>query len=235
MRNQINKDFSKLEENLGIFFQNKEILITAFCHRSFLHEFKNISISHNERLEFLGDAVLELIVSEYLFERFPQKTEGELTLLRSALVNCDSLSQTAKELNFDQYLLLSKGEEKTEGRNKARILANTFEAFVGALYLDKGYLECKNFLQKHLLKKLPEILEKRLYKDAKTIFQEKAQEILGITPTYKVLKETGPDHQKRFLVGLFLGDEFVAEGEGSSKQEAGERAAQKGLKIKNWD
>lgn len=232
---KIPKDFSKLEEKLKIFFEKKEFLITAFCHRSFLNENPDFSFGNNERLEFLGDAVLELVVTEHLFKEFPQSTEGELTLLRAALVNTEKLSQLAKELGFEEFLLLSKGEEKAQGKGRLTILANAFEAFIGALYLDKGYEACREFIKKFLLVKLPEIIEKRLFKDAKTLFQEKAQEILGITPTYKVLKEEGPDHQKKFIVGVFLGEELIAESEGSSKQEAGEKAAQLALKIKGWE
>lgn len=228
------KDFSLLEKKLNVSFKNKDLLITAFCHRSFLNENPDFKFDNNERLEFLGDAVLELIITEYLFYRFPSKREGELTNLRAALVNANMLYKLATELGFNDFLLLSKGEEKDRGKGRRYILADTFEAFIGALYLDKGIEECKKFLKRFLFPKIDEILKKGEIKDAKSRFQEEAQERLKITPTYKVLEEWGPDHAKHFLVGVFLGDELVAEGEGSSKQEAEEGAAKKALQIKRW-
>jgi len=228
------KDFSLLEKKLNIHFKNKDLLITAFCHRSFLNENPDFKFGNNERLEFLGDAVLELIITEYLFYRFPSKREGELTNLRAALVNANMLYELATELGFNDFLLLSKGEEKDTGKGRRYILSDAFEAFIGALYLDKGIEECKKFLKKYLFPKIDEILKKGEIKDAKSRFQEEAQERLKITPTYKVLEEWGPDHAKHFLVGVFLGDKLIAEGEGSSKQEAEEEAAKKALQIKRW-
>jgi len=228
------KDFSKLEEKLKIFFKNKGILIEAFCHRSYLNEHPEFPYNHNERLEFLGDAVLELVVTEYLYKNYPEKTEGELTSWRAALVNAKMLAEVARDLGFNDFLLLSKGEEKEVGKARMYILANTFEAFVGALYLDQGYEACKDFIEKNLIKYLPEIIEKKLFKDPKTRLQEEAQERLKITPTYKVLEEFGPDHAKHFVVGVFFGKDLIAKGEGSSKQEAEEEAAKKALQIKNW-
>jgi ribonuclease-3 len=228
------KDFSPLEKKLNIFFKNKDLLIQAFCHRSYLNENPDFPLSHNERLEFLGDAVLEQVVTEYLFKNFPQKSEGELTSWRAALVNAKILSQIAKKLGFNDFLLLSKGEEKQTGKAREYILANTFEAFVGSLYLDQGYKVCQKFIEKYLIKELPKIVEAGLFKDAKSRFQEEAQERVGITPTYKVLKEWGPDHAKHFLVGVFLKENLIAKGEGFSKQEAEEEAAKKGLEIKGW-
>ena len=218
---------------LSIKFKNENLLIQAFCHRSFLNENPNFNLNHNERLEFLGDAVLELATTEYLFNSYPEKSEGELTSWRAALVNANQLSEIAKELGFEDFLLLSKGEEKERGKARKYILANTFEAFIGALYLDKGYKNCKNFLNKCLFVKLKEIIEKGLFKDAKTLFQEIAQEKVGVTPVYKVLKEWGPDHLKEFLVGVFLGEELIAEGRGFSKQEAEQQAAINALKVKS--
>lgn len=228
------KDFSKLEKKLNIKFRNKDLLKQAFCHRSYLNENPDFPLEHNERLEFLGDAVLELVVTEYLFNNYPKKTEGELTNWRSALVNSQMLSKIAKELNFNDFLLLSKGEEKDIGKAREYILANTFEAFIGALYLDKGYEFCKEFIKKNLIIHLAEIIKKGLFKDPKSRFQEEAQERLKITPSYKVLEESGPDHAKRFVVGVFLDNQMIAKGEGSSKQEAEEKAAEKALKIKGW-
>jgi ribonuclease III len=229
------KNFSILEKNLGLEFSNKDLLITAFCHRSYLNEHPDFHLPHNERLEFLGDAVLELIVTEYLYTKYPEKNEGELTNWRAALVNAKILSDLARELGFNDFLLLSKGEEKETGRGRQYILANTFEALIGSIYLDQGYEVTKGFVEKNLIeRKLPEIIEKGLFKDPKTRFQEEAQERVKITPTYKVLEEWGPDHAKHFLVGVFLGEELVAKGEGSSKQEAEQDAAENALKIKGW-
>jgi ribonuclease-3 len=228
------KNFDLLEKKLNINFKDKDLLITAFCHRSFLNENPEFYLPHNERLEFLGDAVLELVVTEYLYKNYPDKNEGELTNWRAALVNARMLSEIARNLGFNDFLLLSRGEEKETGKARMYILANTFEAFIGALYLDQGYKACKDFIEKHLIVKLPEIIEKGLFKDAKSRFQEEAQERVGITPTYKVLEEFGPDHAKHFIVGVFLKDELVAKGEGSSKQEAELEAAKKALQIKGW-
>jgi len=228
------KDFSLLEKRLGLNFKNKDLLIQAFCHRSYLNETPKFYLSHNERLEFLGDAVLELVVTEYLYKKYPKKSEGELTNWRAALVNAKMLSKIAKGLGFNGFLLLSKGEEREEGKARMYILANTFESIIGAIYLDQGYVVCQGFIEKKLIKELPEILAKKLYKDPKSRFQEEAQERVGITPSYKVLEEWGPEHAKHFLIGIFLKDELVAKGEGSSKQEAEEDAAEDALKIKGW-
>jgi ribonuclease-3 len=229
------KNFLILEKSLGLEFKNRDLLIEAFCHRSYLNEHPDFYLPHNERLEFLGDAVLELIVTEYLYKKYPEKNEGELTNWRAALVNAKILGELARELGFNDFLLLSKGEEKETGKARLYILANTFEALIGAIYLDQGYEVAKNFVEKNLIeRKLPEIIEKGLFKDPKTRFQEEAQERVKITPTYKVLEEWGPDHAKHFVVGVFLGNELVAKGEGTSKQEAEEEAAKNALKIKGW-
>lgn len=228
------KNFSELEKKLNFKFYNKNLLIQAFCHRSYLNENPNFFLSHNERLEFLGDAVLELIVTEYLYQKYPKKTEGELTNWRAALVNAKMLGNLSKNLGFNDFLLLSRGEAKELSKARDHILANTFEALIGAIYLDQGYKASQNFIKKHLIIKLPEIIKKGLFKDAKSRFQEEAQERVNITPTYKVLKEWGPDHAKHFIVGAFLDKELIAKGEGSSKQEAEIEAAQNALKIKEW-
>ncbi len=228
------KDFRELEKKLNLQFKNKELLIQAFCHRSYLNENPGFRLPHNERLEFLGDAVLELVVSEDLYLNYPEKSEGELTSWRAALVNAKMLAEVARKLSFNDFLLLSKGEAKEEGKSRMYILANAFEAFIGALYLDQGYKASQAFIKKNLISQLPEIIEKKLYKDPKSRFQEEAQERVGITPIYKVLEEWGPDHAKHFLVGVFLGEELVAKGEGSSKQEAELEAAEHALKIKGW-
>lgn len=228
------KDFSIFEKKLSLKFKNKDLLTQAFIHRSYLNENPDFHLSHNERLEFLGDAVLELVVTEYLYQEYPLKSEGVLTNLRAALVNSKMLSKISQDLGFNEFLLLSKGESKELGKARKYILANTFESVIGALYLDGGYRPCRDFIKKNLIKELPVIIEKRLYKDAKSHFQEEAQERAGITPSYKVLEEWGPDHAKQFIVGVYLEDELVAKGEGSSKQEAEEGAAQNALDIKNW-
>lgn len=228
------KDFSSLEKKLGVNFKNKDLLIQAFIHRSYLNENPDFHLFHNERLEFLGDAVLELVVTRYLFESYPKKQEGMMTNWRAALVNSKMLSKIAKKIGFNGFLLLSQGEEKETGKARQFILANTFEAFIGALYLDQGYDVCNEFIRQHLIKTLPEIIKKGLFKDAKSSFQEQAQEKVAVTPSYKVLKEWGPDHEKNFVVGVFLKEKLIAEGIGSSKQEAEESAAKKALEIKNW-
>lgn len=227
------KEFNLLEKELGIEFKNKELLKEAFTHRSYLNENQSFSTSHNERLEFLGDAVLELAVTDYLYKNY-SNPEGELTSWRAALVNSQILSQTSRDLGFNDYLLLSRGEEKDTGKARDFILANCFESFIGAIYLDQGYETAKNFIEKTILKKLPDIIEKGLYKDAKSHFQEVAQEMAKITPVYQVIKEWGPDHARHFVVGVFLGKELIAEGEGSSKQEAEQEAAMRALEIKGW-
>ncbi|MCP6719454.1 MAG: ribonuclease III [Patescibacteria group bacterium] len=228
------KDFSLFEKKLNLKFKNKDLLTQAFVHRSYLNENPDFHLSHNERLEFLGDAVLELVVTEYLYKKYPGKAEGELTNWRAALVNSKMLSKIGEELSLNDFLLLSKGESKELGKARRYILANTFEAIIGSVYLDIGYEVCENFIKKHLIKELPVIIEEGLYKDAKSLFQEEAQERVGITPSYKVLKEWGPDHAKEFIIGVFLEKELVAEGQGSSKQEAEDDAAQEGLKAKEW-
>jgi ribonuclease III len=227
-------DFAKLEEKLGLEFKNKDLLTQAFVHRSYLNENPEFGLSNNERLEFLGDAILEHVVTEYLFLNYPKKAEGELTSLRAALVNTKMLSKVAQDMGFNEFLLLSAGEIKENGRARQYILADSFESFIGSLYLDQGIDICKDLIQKHLIKELPRVIEEGLFRDSKSTFQEKSQEKIGITPTYSVLKDWGPDHEKTFVVGVYLKDELIAEGQGSSKQEAEEKAAEKALRIKNW-
>ena len=228
------QDFSKLEKKLNIKFKNKDLLVQAFCHRSYLNENPDFKLENNERMEFLGDAVLELIVTEYLFGKYPKKPEGELTNWRAALVNAKMLSEVAREMGFSDFLLLSRGETKELGKARQYILANTFEALIGSIYLDLGYKACRELIKKYLISRLPEIIKKGLFRDAKSCFQEEAQERTGITPTYKVLKEWGPDHAKHFIIGVFLNSELAGQGEGSSKQEAEDEAAKDALKTKSW-
>lgn len=229
------KDVVKLEEKIGIKFKNQELLAQAVVHRSYLNENPGFKLPHNERLEFLGDAVLELIVTEYLYQNYPNP-EGELTNWRASLVNAKMLSEIAKEISLDEYLYLSKGEAKESAGSKSRqyILANAFEAVVGSIYLDQGYVVTRDFIRQFLIVKLSYILEHELYLDPKSKFQELSQEKYGVTPNYKVLEETGPDHNKIFRVGIYLEKELVATGEGSSKQEAQVDAAMAALKAKNW-
>src|SRR3989344_694217 len=207
-------DLSKFEKILDVEFKDKELLRTALTHRSYLNENPDVGGGHNERLEFLGDAALELVVTEHIYGQFPDKPEGELTSLRASLVNSNMLGDIARARQY--------------------ILANAFEAVIGAIYLDLGYAVASDFILRTLSPKISEILEKKLYRDAKSFFQEQAQENVGVTPTYNVIKEWGPDHDKHFIVGVYLGKELVAEGEGSSKQEAQQQAAEAALKIKNW-
>ncbi|MFH1047888.1 MAG: ribonuclease III [Patescibacteria group bacterium] len=229
-----NKDFSPLENKVGIKFENRSLLTQAFVHRSYLNEHPGFPLGHNERLEFLGDAVLELAVTEYLYNNYPNP-EGELTNWRAAMVNAKSLATVASDIGLEDFLYLSHGESK-DAASKARnyILANAMEAFIGAIYLDKGMEVSREFIGKYVLSMLPEILEKKLYIDPKSRFQESSQEIMGITPNYRVLREEGPDHAKDFTVGVYLADELVAEGVGTSKQEAQISAAENALKAKGW-
>ena len=231
-------DLKTFEKILGVTFKNWAILTQALTHRSYLNENPPPTggrAEHNERLEFLGDAVLELVITEYIYEKFPEKPEGELTSLRASLVNSNMLGAVASELDFNNFLLLSRGEARDVGRARQYILANAFEAVVGAIYLDQGYNVVRDFIIRVLAPKISEILEKKLYRDAKSLFQEEAQERASVTPTYEVLKEWGPDHDKHFIVGVYLGKDLVAEGEGPSKQEAQQQAAEAALKIKNWE
>ncbi len=228
------KDFTAIEKKLGVKFINPDVLVQAFVHRSYLNEHREFPLAHNERLEFLGDAVVELIVTEYLFTHFGNP-EGELTNWRAALVNAKTLASIAYELGMEPYLFLSHGESKDAG-TKARdyIMANTMESVTGAIYMDRGYETAKEFILRTVISKLPYILENGLYMDAKSRFQESAQELAGVTPSYKVLGEVGPDHAKNFKVGVYLGKELIASGEGMSKQEAQTEAAEMGLKVKEW-
>jgi len=229
------KDFSKLEEIVGVKFKNIDILTQSVVHRSYINEHPKFHLHHNERLEFLGDAVLEIIVTEYLYYNFPDTPEGDLTNWRASLVNSRMLATVAEEIGLEDFLYLSKGESK-DANSKARqyILANAVEALIGAIYLDQGIKMSKQFVEKHMLAKLDNILSNELFMDPKSKFQEKAQEIFKVTPHYKVLKEGGPDHAKIFEIGLYLKDKLVAKGKGSSKQEAQVDAAAKGIKKQNW-
>ena len=227
-------NFSNFEKKTKIIFKNKNLLQQAFIHRSYINENPGTKLSHNERLEFLGDAVLELIVTDFLYKKYPNYTEGELTALRSALVNAVIISEVAINIGMNDYLLLSKGEAKDNGKARQYILANTYEAYIGATYLDQGIEAADKFVHKSLLPKTEEIVSKKLWRDAKSLVQEKAQEFVFITPSYKVLSESGPDHARHYTVGIFFGANLIAEGKGKSKQEAEQKAAEAALKVKNW-
>lgn len=227
-------ELERLEQGLGVTFQNKDTLRQALVHRSYLNEHPSFPLGHNERLEFLGDAVLELVVTEYLYLNY-ENPEGELTNWRAALVNAEMLASICHRQNIEEYLFLSKGEAR-DANSKARkyILANAFEAVIGAIYIDLGWEAAKGFIDRTVLIELPHILKHRLYIDPKSRFQEAAQEHLGITPSYKVLSEEGPDHAKVFSVGAFLEKEQIAVGEGTSKHEAQVSAAERAIEAKGW-
>ena len=227
----------KLAKKIGIKFNDLNLFQQALTHRSYLNEHRDHKFEHNERLEFLGDAVLELVVTEHLYENY-KNPEGELTNWRAALVNGEMLAGISKRLGVEEFLMMSKGEAKDKGRARQYLLANAFEAIVGAIYIDQkenGYSECKKFILKNVVSELPEILDKKLFMDPKSRFQEVSQEKVGITPSYRVMSESGPDHDKKFVVGVYLNDELVAEGDGASKQEAQKTAAIKALEAKNWE
>ena len=226
-------DKEQLKKKLTIEIKNPDLFQEALTHRSYLNEHKGYKYSHNERLEFLGDAVLELAVTRYLFEHF-NNPEGELTSFRAALVNSDILGEIGSALGLQDFLLMSRGEAKDTGRARVYLIANALEAVIGAIYLDQGFEAAQIFVEKYVLSHLDEVMDKGLYTDPKSRFQELAQEKFGITPSYRVLKEWGPDHNRRFIAGVFLEDELAAEGEGASKQEAQREAAKHGLVKKGW-
>lgn len=227
-------NFEVFEQSVGITFNNRDLLKQAFTHRSYLNEHRNAGTEHNERLEFLGDAVLELVVTKFLYNKFPSQDEGDLTAYRSALVNTYTLSEASTKLGMNAFLLLSKGEAKDTGRARQFILANVFEAFIGAIYLDQGYDSAEKFISENIFGLIDDIVSKRKFIDSKSSFQEAAQEHAGITPSYKLVREVGPDHNKVFVVSVMVGDEEIAEGEGKSKQEAEQAAALKALEVKGW-
>ncbi len=226
----------QLAKQINVAFNDISLLRTACTHRSYLNENKGSGFEHNERLEFLGDAVLELVVTSFLYRKYPKKAEGELTAFRSAIVNTVSLTKVAEKLGLNTYMLMSKGEAKDNGRARSVILANAVEAVIGAIYLDQGYDSAANFISDHILYviDIEDIVEKKTWIDAKSKFQERAQEKVGVTPSYRTLKESGPDHDKQFTLGVFLGDTQVATGTGPSKQEAEQKAAEKALEVKKW-
>lgn len=230
----IQTDLTKLQSLLNVQFADTSVLLSAVTHRSYLNEHREASWEHNERLEFLGDAVLELVVTDYLYNKYPEKPEGDLTAVRAALVNTVSLSATSEQMGINEYLLMSKGEAKDMGRARQYILANAFEACIGAIYLDQGYEKAKEFIAGRLFGKTDEIVSNRLWQDAKSRFQELSQEQVSVTPTYETIAQDGPDHDRVFTVGVYLKKELVAEGKGCSKQEAEQQAAEQAIKVKGW-
>jgi ribonuclease-3 len=227
-------DFTPFETRINHNFRDKALIETAFTHRSYLNENRTPGREHNERLEFLGDAVLELVVTEFLYAKYPEKAEGDLTAYRAALVNTISISDAATKLGMNDFLLLSRGEARDTGRARQIILANAFEALIGALYLDSGYEPAKKFIADNLFHKTDDVVAKRLWQDPKSRFQEIAQEKVSITPRYEVVSQSGPDHDKVFVTGVYLDKEQIAKGEGRSKQEAEQSAAENALKAKGW-
>lgn len=230
MKNKkVSEKISQLENILGVHFQDKKLIKSALTHRSYLNEHPECSWSHNERLEFLGDAVLELVISEYLYKNV-LKSEGEMTAIRAAIVKAESLAEVSKRLGLEKFLYLSKGEKNDTGKAKNYILANALEAVIGAIFIDKGLAAARRFIQEKIISMLKDFLKGKGIKDPKSRFQELSQEKFSITPTYKAIKEWGPEHQKNFLIGAYLQDKLVSKGQGSSKQEAEENAAKKALK-----
>lgn len=235
-KSELDKAFATFLKKANIDFKDPALLRTAFTHRSYLNESRALRREvvlgagiHNERLEFLGDAVIELIVTDHLFKKFPHADEGDLTGYRAALVNANILGGIAESLGMNDCLLLSRGEAKDTGRARATILANTIEAVIGALYLDQGLPAAEKFVSDHILTHVDEVVKRGLWRDAKSAFQELAQAKYGVTPSYKTVKSEGPDHAREFTVLVSVGDVAVAEGKGKSKQEAEQAAAQRAL------
>lgn len=231
----IEADLGLLQKLIAVEFRDPQILLSAVTHRSYLNEHREATWEHNERLEFLGDAVLELVVTDFLFKKYPEKPEGDLTAIRAALVNTNSLAAVSEQLGVNKYLLMSKGEAKDEGRARQYILANVFEACIGAMYIDSGYDTARDFIAARLFAATDDIVKKRLWQDAKSRFQELSQEKASITPTYDTISQDGPDHDRIFTVGVFLRHEKVGEGKGRSKQEAEQQAAQAAIANKGWE
>lgn len=227
--------YTDLEKKINVTFTDRNLIDLAFIHKSYVNEHRDLKSQHNERLEFLGDAVLELVVTEFLYKNYPKKEEGILTNWRSALVKGKHLAEIATKLDLGMYLYLSRGEERSGGRKKNYILANTLEALIGAIYLDKDYKTSHQFIDEFILKQLTSILDQGLHIDAKSRFQEICQEVIGVTPEYRVIKEQGPDHDKNFTMGAYINDELIAKGKDSSKQKAEQVAADAALKAKEWD
>lgn len=219
-----------LQKNIGFSFKNKDLLTEALTHRSYLNEDPRWPLPHNERLEYLGDAVLELVVSEALFRKFPTQPEGRLTVLRAALVNYQILAKVAERITLQDFIMMSRGEKKDTGRAREVILANAMEALIGAIYMDKGLEASRKFIDTFVMVNLEEVLTTKSYKDAKSELQELIQEKLKLTPTYKLVMEDGPAHRRVFTMGVYFGEKMIAQGEGASKQDAEIDAAKNALK-----
>ncbi len=217
--------FDELGGVLGISFKNEALIKEALTHRSYLNENPDWNTSHNERLEYLGDAVLELVVTEHLFKKYPDRHEGQLTSFRAALVNYQMLATIARDIELEKYLFLSKGESQDTRKARDVILANAIEAVLGAIYLDQGYEVAQRVITTLVLSRVEKIVEEGLYRDPKSELQERVQEMFRVTPSYRVLHEEGPDHEKSFSVGVYFGEKLTAKGVGTSKQEAESRAA----------
>ena len=228
-------DFTDFQKRIGLAFRDTALLKQAFIHRSYINENRQSGLLHNERLEFLGDAVLELVITDFLYKKYTEKPEGDLTAYRSALVNADTCAGIATGLGMSDFLMLSKGESKDVGRARQYILANALEALIGAIYIDQGYNTAKNFIEKNFTPLIESIISGRTFIDAKSLFQEKAQEFDSVTPSYKTVKETGPDHEKKFTVGVYVGRDLIATGEGESKQDAEQSAARSALEKRGWN
>ncbi len=227
-------DFTEFQSKTGLKFRDVGLLTQAFVHRSYINENRQSGLSHNERLEFLGDAVLELVITDFLYRKYTDKPEGDLTAYRSSLVNADTCANIATNLGMGEYLLLSKGESKDVGRARQYIMANALEALIGAIYLDQGLDKAKDFIEKNFTPLIETIISGRTFIDAKSLFQEKAQEFDGVTPSYKTVRESGPDHEKKFTVGVYVGKDLVATGDGQSKQDAEQSAARSALEKRGW-
>lgn len=234
IRTMSNQSLASLQERIQYTFKDVKLLEQAVTHRSYLNEHPDLQTGHNERLEFLGDAVLELVVTEYLYEHYPPHPEGEMTNWRAALVNANMLSSITNVFDLNAHMLLSRGEARDMGRARQYILANAIEALIGAMYLDGGYEPCKQFIGEFVLTHLPDIISKRLYRDPKSLLQEEAQDRISVTPTYRVMEEWGPDHARQFKIGVYLGKELAGEGQGESKQDAQQAAAEDALTNKHW-
>lgn len=231
----MNEKYLAFEKKLNLEFSNKGLLQQAFIHRSYINEHKDTGLHHNERLEFLGDAVLELVVTDFLYTKYPDVAEGRLTAYRSALVRTESIGEAARDLGMNDLLMLSKGESQDQGKARDYILANTFEAFIGSVYLDRGYESAKNVIADSLFGNIESIISEGSWRDAKSYVQEKAQEIYSETPRYELVSAEGPDHAKDFVMAIYFGNEKIAEGTGNSKQKAQQSAAQSAIEKKGWE
>ena len=227
--------YQQFQEALGLSFNDHELLEQAFTHRSYINENKGAELAHNERLEFLGDAVLELVVTDFLFKKYNTVPEGTLTAYRSALVRTESISAAARKMGMNDLLKLSKGEAQDEGKARDYILANTFEAFIGAVYLDLGYDAANDVITHNLTETIETIVKEGTWRDAKSYVQEKAQEVYSETPRYELVSAEGPDHDKNFVMAIYFGDKKIAEGSGNSKQKAQQMAADTAIQKEGWD